>query len=153
VSIGVCYPQTTRPTGTLTQVREIDTTAPGGALSSGRILLAQSARNLTIGQAVVSRDGTSVTAIVLSGPRIPTGQGFIGQVQLSVVRFSVATGNETAVLFQTRDPAALLATLTADSSGRFLILGHSFFLANHMGWLDHGHLRMLPAEGGAPAAW
>ncbi len=56
------------------EVRELDTTSAGGPLSSARLLLAQSARYPYIARALISPDGTSLTAILLSGP-VPPGKG------------------------------------------------------------------------------
>jgi hypothetical protein len=150
----VCTPGSVQPTRSFRQVREIDTTAAGGLLSSSRILLAQSPRYPYLMQALLSPDGTSLTAIALSGPKT-AGDGrhsLTGPHDLSIVRISVSSGAETAVLYSARDRAAVWSTLTADASGRFLILGNDFS-ASPMGWIDAGRLRQLNGQAGAPAAW
>jgi hypothetical protein len=150
----ICTPGNVRPTRSVRQVREIDTTAAGGLLSSSRILLAQSSRYPNLTQALLSPDGTSLTAIVLSGPETP-GDGRYsvpGPHDLSIVTISVSSGAETAVLYRTHGGTAFWSTLTADASGRFLVLGNSFY-GGPMGWIDAGRLRELKGQAGTPVAW
>jgi hypothetical protein len=143
------------------QVRELDTTSAGGSLSSARLLLAQSARYPYIARALISPDGTSLTAILLSGP-VPPGKGLgpSAPERLSVVRISVATGTVTATLFQGADPVSAWSTLTADSSGRYLMLTHTDVSLRPgdtryaAGWIDAGRFRQLPLNpDGQPVAW
>jgi hypothetical protein len=143
------------------QVRELDTTSAGGSLSSARLLLAQSARYPYIARALISPDGTSLTAILLSGPVPPgTGLGPNAPERLSVVRISVGTGTVTATFFQGVDPVSVWSTLTADSSGRYLMLTHTDVSLRPgdtryaVGWIDAGHFRQLPLNpDGQPVAW
>jgi hypothetical protein len=143
------------------QVRELDTTSAGGSLSSARLLLAQSARYPYIARALISPDGTSLTAILLSGPVPPgTGLGPNAPERLSVVRISVGTGTVTATFFQGVDPVSVWSTLTADSSGRYLMLTHTDVSLRSddtryaVGWIDAGHFRQLPLNpDGQPVAW
>jgi hypothetical protein len=143
------------------QVRELDTTSAGGSLSSARLLLAQSARYPYIARALISPDGTSLTAILLSGPVPPDkGLGPNAPERLSLVRISVVTGTVTATLFQGVDPVSVWSTLTADGSGRYLMLTHTDVSLRPgatryaAGWIDAGHFRQLPLNpDGEPAAW
>jgi hypothetical protein len=143
------------------QVRELDTTSPGGSLSSARVLLAQSARYPYIARALISPDGTSLTAILLSGPVPPDkGLGPNAPERLSVVRISVATGTVTGTLFQGVDPVSVWSTLTADSSGRYLMLTHTDVSLGPgdtryaVGWINAGHFRQLPLNpDGQPVSW
>jgi len=135
------------------QIREIDTSAAGGSLSSGRVLLTQSARYPYLGQALISPDGSTLTAIVLTGPPASDGVGPAGPGHLAIVRISVATGAELSVLYQAHDPASVLSFLTADSSGQYVILGHAEGTAIPFGWIDAGHFRRLSQGDGLPSAW
>jgi len=141
------------------QVRELDTTSAGGSLSRARLLLAQSARYPYIARAVISPDGTSLTAILLSGPLPPDqGLGPYAPERLSVVRISVATGAVTGTLFQGVDPMSAYSALTVDSTGGYVMLTHADVYLRPgdtryaAGWLDAGHFRRLPLNTGE-AAW
>lgn len=115
------------------------------------MLLAQSARYPYIAQALISPGGTSLIASLLSGP-VPPGKGLgpSAPERLSVVRISVATGTVTATFFQGVDPVSVWSTLTADSSGRYLMLTHTDPSRRPgdtryaAGWIDAGHFRQLP---------
>jgi hypothetical protein len=111
------------------EVMDVDPAA-GGDLASGNVLLRQSAGFPYIDQAVVSPDGSALTAIVLHGPVMSTSQegGFFPRY-LSVVRISVATGSRLAELYHTdlgvttsanTEPSPL--ALIPDGSGQNWIL-------------------------------
>jgi hypothetical protein len=122
------------------QVREINTSAAGGLLSSGRLLLTQSARYPYLGQALISPDGSTLTAVVLTGPPASDGIVLPGPGHVAVVRISVATGAEISVLYQAHDRSSLQSILTADSSGQHVILGNNEGSTPYgwIGWIGAG---------------
>jgi hypothetical protein len=89
--------------GRIAEVRALDPAAGGGRLSSGRLLLGQSARFPYLAQAVISPDGSVITAVDLTG-RVQGSRQVSDFLpgHLSVVRISVATGRLLAVLCQRR---------------------------------------------------
>jgi len=85
------------------EVRSLDPAAGGGRLDSGRVLLRQSARFPYLARALISPDGTAITAVVLSGAL--KGSHSIGGMapdNLAVERISVATGQKVATLYRRR---------------------------------------------------
>jgi len=143
------------------QVRELDTTSAGGSLSSARLLLAQSALYPYIERAVISPDGTSLTAILLSGP-VPPNKGFGPGTpeRVSIVRISVPAEAVIATLFRGVDPVSMYSTLAIDSTGRYVMLAHTdVFLRPGdtryaAGWINAGRFRQLPLNtGGQGVAW
>jgi hypothetical protein len=145
----------------LAQVRAI---APaghdGGTVLRGRLLLPQSARAPFLAQALISPDGSVLTAVVLRGPRAgnPQISGFFPQF-LSVERISVATRQRLGVLYQrnlgdTSEVSGSMANplaLGADASGRHLILNGGICgldcTNGFNGWLHAGTLVPLPPGG------
>jgi len=129
-------------------------------VAAGRLLLAQSHRFPFLAQALISPDGSVITAVLLHGQVVgnPQISGFFPQ-DLSVVRIQVATGFEFSVLYQRRlgdtsevnsgvaDPLALIA----DPSGRGLILDGGicdYHCTNGFnGWLDYPRLMPLRPAG------
>lgn len=72
----------------------------------------------------------------------------------------MATGTVTAALFQGVDPVSVWSTLTADSSGRYLMLTHTDVSLRPgdtryaVGSIDAGHFCQLPLNpDGQPVAW
>lgn len=143
------------------QVRELDATLPGGSLSSTRVLLAESALYPFIERAAISPDGTSLTALLLSGPVAPDNVFGPGAPErFSVVRISLATQRVTATLLRGADPVSMYSTLTIDSTGRYVMLAHiDVFLGKDdtpypAGWIDAGHFHSLPLNTGEQGvAW
>jgi hypothetical protein len=148
------------------EVWALDPASGGGRLGSGHLLLRQSPRYPYIAQALVSPDGSTITAVVLTGPVIGSKAGG-GQVpdDLSVRQISVTTGRQLGVLYSRR----LGSTWEINNSPDFLALipdgaGQHWMidggLASHgyngfNGWIDHGRLVPLaPRDGRAAAeAW
>jgi hypothetical protein len=149
------------------EVRTLDPGSGGGPLDSGRILVRQSARYPFIAQAVISPDGSTVTAIVLTGPVVGNANvsGALPR-DLSVDQVSVATGRLLRVLYRrdlgdtsgvngVPDPLALMP----DATGQHWMLnggicsGHCDTGFN--GWIDNGQLVPLqPTDGRlAEEAW
>ncbi len=89
--------------GRVAEVRALNPASGGGPVYSGRLLLRQSARFPYPVQALISPDGATITAVVLRG-RVVGNSQISGSVpeQLSVERFSAATGQPVAVLYRHR---------------------------------------------------
>ncbi len=156
--------------GRMTEVRALYPAAGGGSVADGRGLLYQSASFPDIVQALISPDGTSVTAVVLRGRVVGNSQigGSVPQ-DLSVERISVAEGHAgqvLGVLYQRHlgdtsevNGAPDFLALGQDASGQYLLLniglcvGHCTDGAN--GWIHDGRLVPLqPADGReADQAW
>jgi hypothetical protein len=143
------------------QVRGIDPTGrSGGSVLGGRLLLRQSPRVPFLAQALISPDGSVLTAVVLRGRVVGSSQisGFFPQ-NLSVERISVATGFQFSVLYQqhlgnTSEVSGAMAdplALSADTTGRNLILNAGICnpgCTNEVnGWLHAGRLVPLPPGG------
>jgi hypothetical protein len=139
-----------------------------GRLDSARVLLRQSARFPYIAQALISPDGSTITALVLTGPvaALARSDGAIPAMKLSVVQISAATGKLVRVLYR-RD---LNRTTEIDSAPNFLLLtpdgaGQQWMLSGGLcndscagtfhGWIDGG--RLVPIQpshrGLADEAW
>jgi hypothetical protein len=150
------------------QVRALNPAAPGGRLDSGPVLLDQSAALPYIAQAQISPDGTTITAVVLTGRKISShGLSDLLPPHLSVIQVSRASGQPLRVLYQrylgrtTRmntDPDVL--QLSQDSAGQHWMLSGGLCGGLHCqgafnGWLRDGLLVPLPPVTGREAdeAW
>ena len=135
-------------TGQSAEVWALNPAGGGGSLAAdGHLLLGQSSRYPVIQQALISPDGTAIIAMVLSGPGQEPGQ------ELTIERISVATGEPLAVLYHGVAGEAAGTSLTADGSGRYLLLADGF--GPHHGWIYGGRLHLLPPTNGdgEPMAW
>jgi hypothetical protein len=112
------------------QLRVISPAGPGGSVLTGRLLLQQAPRTY-LAQALVSPDGSVITAMVLRG-KIKGNPDISGMYPryMSVERISTATGHLLGVIYQ-RDlgdtssvsgPMSDPLTLIADAAGRGVIL-------------------------------
>jgi hypothetical protein len=149
------------------EVRTLDPSSGGGTLDSGQLLLAQSARFPYIAQALISPDGLTITAVVLTGPVFGTRQiGGAVPDYLKVAQISVATGRELAVLYRrTLGPTDATNTvpdflaLSQDGAGQHWLLNggicSSHCQGGFNGWVDNGRLiPVQPADGRiASEAW
>jgi hypothetical protein len=142
------------------QVRAIDPAGHGGSVLGGRLLLRQSPRVPYLAQALISPDGSALTAMVLRGKIVGNPQitGMYPE-NMSVERISVATGRTLGVLYRRHlgdtssvsgpmsDPLALIA----DATGSNLILDGGICnrgCTNEFnGWLHDGQLVPLPPSG------
>jgi hypothetical protein len=143
------------------QVRAIDPAGrSGGSVLSGRLLLAQSPQIPFLAQALISPDGSVITALVLRNRVIGNSQiGGIFPHNLSVEQISVATERQLRVLYQRNlgdtsevsGPMADPLALIADATGRNLILNGgicNLHCSNEFnGWLDGGRLVPLRPAG------
>jgi hypothetical protein len=130
------------------EVWALDPGSAGGKLNSGRLLLRQSPRYPYLAGAVISRDGSALTALVLSGPERTTVPS-----RLSVVRISVADGRQQRVLYRRATGPTFSWNLSPDSSGRFWLLDGSPLIGavgehGFNGWIAGGRLVPLLPVGG-----
>jgi hypothetical protein len=142
------------------QLRAINPVGPGGdSVLGGRLLLRQASRTF-LAQALVSPDGSVITAMVLRGQVVGNSQisgGF--PAKLSVEQFSAATGHRLAVVYRRylgdtssiSGPMNDALALIADATGGHLILNGgicNLHCSNEFnGWLDGGRLVPLRPAG------
>lgn len=148
------------------EVWEVDPAAGGGRLDRGHLLLRQSARYPHIAQAFISPDGSTITAIVLTGKVVGSKYGS-GQVpeDLSVRQISVRTGRQLGVLYSRRlgstwevNASPDFLALIPDAAGQHWMINGG--LSSHgyngfNGWIDHGRLVPVQPRDGriATEAW
>jgi hypothetical protein len=129
--------------------------AGGGPLSRGTLLLRQSARYPYLAQAVISPDGRTLTAMVLSGP---DGGGPLPS-NLTIRQIAVPGGHPLGVLYRRHLnvgtsfeslPGPDPLSLTRDSTGQHWIVIAGFLPAAN-GWLYRGRLVPLADVGGGPS--
>jgi len=140
-------------------VRALTPASGGGRLGSGPVLLRQTAQFPYIVQALISPDGRTITAVVLTG-RMTTSHGKSDVVppNLSVIQLSRATG-QLHVLYQrylgdtfrmTIAPDVL--QLSQDAAGQHWMLNGgvcgSHCSGGFNGWLRDGHLVPLAPVNG-----
>jgi hypothetical protein len=149
------------------EVWALDPVPGGGRLGSAHRLLGQSAAYQDIAQAVISPDGSTITAVVMNGSASlsPPVEALV-----SVVQISVASGAQLRVLYRqafdeteyhTAAPFVSPAPapyLTADSTGRYWLLDVAYSETNGAvpnGWIRAGQLVELPPSGASVAseAW
>jgi hypothetical protein len=151
------------------QLRAINRAGQGGSVLDGRLLLRQAPRTF-LAQALVSPDGSVITAMVLRG-KIAGNPQISGTfpANLSVQQVSAATGRPLGVIYRRYlgDTSILSGTesdplmLIADATGSHLILYGgicNLHCSNEFnGWLDGGRLvPLLPtgfAHREAAEAW
>jgi len=150
VVFGSCaVPTTISPVGHDAELWALNPATHGGSLDSGSLVLTQSAAGPYLAQALISSDGTTIIAAILSGP---VTQSTLLPGVVSVVLISVATGRQIAVLYRGAAPAPV--SLSADPSGRYLLLADGAG-APHHGWISAGQVHALnPTTGnGQQMAW
>ena len=141
------------------QLRVIKPDARGGSVLGGRLLLRQAPRTF-LAQALVSPDGSVITAMVLRGNLVGNRQisgGF--PANLSVDQVSAATGRPLGVIYRRylgdtsseSGPMNDALTLIADATGSHLILNGgicNLHCSNEFnGWPDRGRLVPLRPAG------
>lgn len=152
----------------IAEVRALNPVSGGGRVDSGRLLLRQSARFPYIAQALISPDGSTITAVVLAGGAKGAHDvsGLLPD-ELSVTQISVATHAQVRVLYRRRlgptsqiigAPDCLI--LSQDIPGRHWMLdggisGGAGRRNGFNGWIDAGRLVPLPPADGdvAGQAW
>ena len=150
------------------QVRALNPAARGGRLDSGPLLLSQSAWLPYIVQAQISPDGTTITAVVLSGRKTTShGASDLLPPNLSVIQVSTASGRPLRVLYQrylgriTRmNSGPDVLQLSQDTAGQHWMLSGGLCGGLHCqgafnGWLHNGLLVPLAPVSGREAdeAW
>jgi hypothetical protein len=146
--------------GRSAEVRALNPAADGGRLDGGRILLRQSARYPYIAQAQISPDGSTITAILLTG-RVKSTRGMWGMVpsKLTVIQVSATTGQPRRVLYQRNLGAVTeinngpdFLQLSQDAAGQHWMLNGGLCAGNctdgFNGWLRDGQLVPLPPLNG-----
>jgi hypothetical protein len=156
--------------GAKAEVRTLNLASRGGSLTSGRLLFRVPVRFPYVEQAVISPDGSTITAVVLTG-----AQGARGKpTELAVEQISVATGKLLSVNYRqnligrgrafrnswvTFTPAYMDPfTFNADGSGLHWIISGQYCddtssdmydgcgVTGFNGWIDGGRLMpLLPA--------
>jgi hypothetical protein len=157
----ICIGPKNRPGARAAEVWAVNPASRGGQLDSGRLLLRQSARYPYIAQALISPDGSTITAVLMSGPVVKSkdqGPG-LAPDHLSVQQISVATGKQQAVLYQRRVGATSgmnevpdFLALVADGAGTHLMLNggicSGMCQSGFNGWIHGGRLIPLqPSDG------
>jgi hypothetical protein len=154
-SFSSCLPGTGTG-GAKAQVWTLDPTTSGGTLTSGRPLFGTSAAFPDLPQALISPDGSTITAVsVTSSPNgTPT--------QLAVHQISVATGKPLRMLYRqdlrqafgANNPRGyvVLLTLKSDVTARYWMVSGMFCGATRCngglnGWIDRGRLVPLQPAG------
>jgi hypothetical protein len=141
------------------QLRAINPASPHGhTVLNGRLLLRQAPQTY-LAQALVSPDGSVITAMVLHGKIVgnPDIEGSF-PANLSIEQLSAVTGHQDAVVYRrylgdtssVAGPMSNPLTLTADATGSYLILNGGIcdrHCSNEFnGWLHAGQMvPLLPA--------
>jgi hypothetical protein len=142
------------------QLRAINPAArDGGTVLDGRLLLRQAPRTF-LAQALVSPDGSVITAMVLRDKIVGNPQiSGTFPANLSLEQVSVATGRPLGVIYRrylgdtssVSGPMSDALTLVADATGTHLILNGgicNLHCSNEFnGWLDRGRLVPLRPAG------
>jgi len=144
--------------GAKAQVWALDPTTDGGTLTSGRLLFGTSAAFPDLPQALISPDGSAITAASVTSSARASGT----PRQLVVEQISVATGKLLRVLYRqdlrqtfgTNNPQGYVALLTlkSDVAARYWMVSGVFCGANQCnggfnGWIDGGRLVPLQPVG------
>lgn len=150
--------------GRTAEVRALNPATHGGRLDSGRVFFRQSARYPYIAQAQVSPDGSTITAIVLSG-RVKGTRAVSGFVpsNLTVIQVSPTTGQLLRLLYQRNLGATTEITngpdflqLSQDGPGQHWMFSDgacaTHCTGTYNGWLRDGQLVPLPPVNGEEVA-
>jgi hypothetical protein len=146
--------------GRTAEVRALNPAGGGGRLDSGPVLLRQSARYPYIAQAQITPDGTTITAVVLTG-RMSSAHGVSDMVppHLSVIQVSRATGQLLRVLYQRNlgrssdvNNGPDFLQLSQDGAGQHWMLNGGLCVGHctdgFNGWLRDGALvPLIPLNG------
>ena len=152
--------------GRTAEVRALNPAAGGGRLDSGRVLLRQIPQLPYIAQAVISPDGRTITAVVLTGQMTTShGRSDLVPPDLAVIQVSRATGQLRVLYRRDLGQAFGMAAgpdvlqLSPDAAGQHWLLSGgvcgSRCPAGFNGWLRDGRLvRLAPLDGlVADEAW
>jgi hypothetical protein len=115
-----CLGSPTSPAETL-GIWALNPAQGGGSLDSGRLLLRQSRQVEDVSQALISGDGSTIIAMVVTAPKYgPTN----GQLALSAEQISVSTGQVRRVLY--RNVVTTVLGKQAGYQGRRDIIGTGY---------------------------
>jgi len=136
-------------------VLALDTASAGGSLQShSRLLFSEGGCDICVYQALISPDGSTLTAVARQIlPRSAGQPATPASYRQWVVRLSAATGQPAGILFGSVHAGAGLApVLSADGQGEHWMLesGQQF------GWISGGKLVPLPPKASTPllaAGW
>jgi hypothetical protein len=148
--------------GRTAEVRALNPTAGGGHLDSGPVLLRQSARYPYIAQAEISPDGTTITAVVLTGRMTSTQKVFdLVPPDLAVIQVSRSSRQPLRVLYQRNlgrtsdiNTGPDFLQLSQDGAGQHWLLNGGLACPvgrctdGFHGWLRDGRLVPLPPGAG-----
>jgi hypothetical protein len=110
-------------------------------LDSGKVLLRQSAPYPYLAQALISPDGSTITAAVMYGPpntndRLPS--------HVEIVNISTATGTQLATPYRATVGEAV--TMSSDGSGTYFLLAAGGGRSH--GWVHDGQNHPIPPYSG-----
>jgi hypothetical protein len=144
--------------GAKAQVWALNPTTDGGTLTSGQPLFGTSAALPDLPQALISPDGSTITAASVTSPAGPSG----APARLTVEQISVATRRPLRVLYRhdlshafganNRQGYVVLLTLKSDTTARYWMVSGLFCDAVRCdggvnGWIDEGQLVPLQPAG------
>lgn len=147
--------------GSRAEVWALNPASNGGSLTGWRRLFSMPAAFSDVPQALINPDGTTLTALVLTGPANGAGT----PQDLTVEQISLATGKPSGMLYTQNlgnaavvkgKPAYLYSTtLSADPAGQHWMLSSGFCNIDDLcqggfsGWIDGGRLVPLPLVPGS----
>jgi hypothetical protein len=128
-----------------TQVRSIRIASGGGKLSSGLLLLSQSARYPVIVAALAGPDGSRLSVLVLSGHLNASGEWSRVAVEHVTIGGSLLGVDYRAA---TRGVGGKpdWTWLSADPSGRYLLFSYQAAGGFVTGWIGQGRVHLLPVK-------
>jgi hypothetical protein len=140
-------------------VLSLDATSSGGSLQAhSHLLFSQSARcTVCVYTAVISSDGSTLTAVAASSAPPPPGHPGMPRYRLSVLHFSLATGRPSGILYRSApsngayNDGGLVPVLSADGQVQHWILWND---PEQFGWISGGKLIPLkPSAGVLATGW
>jgi hypothetical protein len=148
------FPGATNPcTGTsgpdgyrYTQVRSIRVASDGGTLSSGLLLLSQSARYPVIVAAVAGPDGSDLSVLVLSGRVNASGEWSRVTVEHAAIGNGPVLGVDYGAATRGVGGKPDWTWLSADPSGRYLLFSYQATGGLVTGWIGQGRVHLVPVK-------
>ena len=166
ITLSACQPGAST-SGARAEVWALNPVSNGGPLNSGQRLFSASGEFSYLPQVLISPDGTTLTALALTGPANGAGT----PRDLAVERISLAKPRRSGLLYKQDlgriavvhgKPAYLYSTtLSADAAGQYWMLSSGFCNTDDLcqggfsGWIDGGRLVPFPPVPGSVAseAW